>query len=180
MRIDKVTVKNFRNLAEIEVPLQSGTVLVGENRVGKSNFLHALRLVLDRTLPNSERHLQREDFWDGLSDGTPGWDPIVAGEEIEVSIDFSAFENEPEALTALAEALIEGDPMIARLTYRYAPRADPGDGNRPAYEWRVFGGGREDSHVPSDLRGYIWSHISRPFEMPRATSPVGAARTPSV
>src|SRR5438874_13655107 len=36
MRIDNVTVKNFRNLAKIEVPLQPGTVLVGENRVGKS------------------------------------------------------------------------------------------------------------------------------------------------
>ncbi len=37
MRLDKVTVKNFRNLAEIGVPLQRGTVLVGENRVGKSS-----------------------------------------------------------------------------------------------------------------------------------------------
>jgi putative ATP-dependent endonuclease of the OLD family len=156
MRIDKVTVKNFRNLADIEVPLQPGTVLVGENRVGKSNFVHALRLVLDPTLPNSERYLRREDFWDGLSDGTPGWDPMVAGEEIEVSVNFSDFDDEPEALTALCEALIEGDPMVARLTYRYAPRADGGDEKRPVYEWRIFGGDREDSHVPSDLRGYIW------------------------
>ena len=46
--------------------------------------------------------------------------------------------------------------MVARLTYRYAPRADGGDGKRPLYEWRIFGGDREDSHVPSDLRGYIW------------------------
>jgi putative ATP-dependent endonuclease of OLD family len=75
MRIDKVTVKNFRNLADVDVPLQRGTVIVGENRVGKSNFIHALRLVLDPTLPNSERYLRREDFWDGLSDGSPGWDP---------------------------------------------------------------------------------------------------------
>lgn len=156
MRIDQVTVKNFRNLAEIEVPLQPGTVLVGENRVGKSNFIHALRLVLDPTLPNSERYLRREDFWDGLSDGTSGWDPMVAAEEIEVSIDFSDFENEPAALTALSEALIEGDPMVARLTYRYAPRADTGDGDRPAYEWRIFGGDREDSSISSDLRGYVW------------------------
>ncbi len=156
MRIDKVTVKNFRNLADIEVPLQPGTVLVGENRVGKSNFIHALRLILDPTLPNSERYLRREDFWDGLSDGSAGWDPMVAGEEIEVSVNFSDFEDEAEALTALSDALIEGDPMVAQLTYRYAPRADGGDGSRPVYEWRIFGGGREESYVPSDLRGYIW------------------------
>lgn len=156
MRIDRVTVKNFRNLAEIQVPLQPGTVLVGENRVGKSNFIHAVRLVLDPTLPNSERYLRREDFWDGLSDGTPGWDPMVSGEEIEVSVEFSDFEDEAEALTALCEALIEGEPMVARLTYRYAPRADNRDGKRAVYDWRIFGGDREDSHVPSDLRGYIW------------------------
>src|SRR5207253_2014689 len=118
---------------------------VGENRVGKSNFIHALRLVLDPTLPNSERYLRREDFWDGLSDGTPGWDPMVAGEQIEVSIDFSDFDDEPEALTALSEALIEGEPMTARLTYRYSPRANTGDTDRPIYEWRIFGRGREES-----------------------------------
>src|SRR5581483_2278472 len=156
MRLSRVTIKNFRNLAEIEVPIQPGTVLVGENRVGKSNFIHALRLVLDPSLPNNERYLRREDFWDGLSDGSPNWDPMAAGEEIEVSVEFSTFEDEPEALTALAEALIEGNPMVARLTYRYAPRAETGDGKRPAYAWRIFGGDREDSHVPSDLRGYIW------------------------
>src|SRR5436190_1938239 len=114
MRINKVTIKNFRNLADLEIPLQPGTVIVGENRVGKSNFIHALRLVLDPTLPNSERYLRREDFWDGLSDGTTGWDPMVAGEEIEVSVDFSNFEDEAAALTALSDALIEGDPMVAR------------------------------------------------------------------
>jgi putative ATP-dependent endonuclease of OLD family len=156
MRIDKVTVKNFRNLAEVEVPLQPGTVIVGENRVGKSNFIHALRLLLDPTLPNSERYLRREDFWDGLSDGTPGWDPMTAGEEIEVSVDFSDFEDEAEALTALSDALIEGDPMVARFTYRYSARADGGDGSRPVYEWRIFGGDREDTPVPTDLRRYIW------------------------
>jgi putative ATP-dependent endonuclease of OLD family len=156
MRIDKVTVKNFRNLAGVEVPLQLGTVIVGENRVGKSNFIHALRLVLDPTLPNSERYLRREDFWDGLSDGTSSWDPMAANEEIEVSVYFSDFEKEAEALTALAEALIEGEPMVARFTYRYFPRNGGEEGAPPVYEWRIFGGDREDSPVPTDLRRYIW------------------------
>lgn len=157
MRIDRVTIKNFRNLAQVEVPLRPGTVIVGENRVGKSNFIHALRLVLDPTLPNSERYLRREDFWDGLSDGTPGWDPMLEEEEIEVSVDFSDFEDEAEALTALSEALIEEEPMVARLTYRYFPRDGGTDeGERPIYEWRIFGGDREDAPVPTDLRRYIW------------------------
>jgi putative ATP-dependent endonuclease of OLD family len=157
VRIDKVTIRNFRNLAGVEVPLRPGTVIVGENRVGKSNFIHAIRLVLDPTLANSERYLRREDFWDGLSDGTPGWDPMVAEEEIEISVDFSDFEDEAEALTALSEALIEEEPMVARLTYRYFPRDGGGEeGERPVYEWRIYGGEREDAPVPTDLRRYIW------------------------
>ena len=139
MRVNKVTVKNFRNLAEIEVPLRAGTVIVGENRAGKSNFIHALRLVLDPTLPNNERYLRREDFWDGLSDGTPGWDPMVTGEEIEEAVYFSDFDAEGEALTALSDALIEAEPVTARFTYHYFPRDDGGDGDRPVYEWRIYG-----------------------------------------
>lgn len=157
MRVDKVTVKNFRNLAAAEVPLQPGTVIVGENRVGKSNFVHAVRLVLDPTLPNSERYLRREDFWDGLSDGTPGWDPMAAGEEIEVAVYFSDFEEEAEALTALSDALIEAEPMTARFTYHYFPRDDGAtEGGRTNYEWRIYGGDRRDTPVPTDLRRYIW------------------------
>jgi putative ATP-dependent endonuclease of OLD family len=156
VRITKVAIKNFRNLADVEVPLQPGTVIVGENRVGKTNFIHALRLVLDPTLANNERYLRREDFWDGLTDGSSGWDPMVEGKEILIAVEFSDFEDEPEALTALAETLIEGDPMLARLSYRYFPRDDAEEGKRPKYEWRIFGGDREDSQVPSDLRRYIW------------------------
>jgi putative ATP-dependent endonuclease of OLD family len=156
MRIDKVTVKNFRNLADVEVPLQPGTVIVGENRVGKSNFIHALRLVLDPTLPNSERYLRREDFWEGLSDGSPGWDPMAVGEEIEVSVYFSDFDNQAEAMTAVSDALIEAEPMVARFTYRYFPRDNGAEGSRPVYEWRIYGGDREDASVPTDLRRYIW------------------------
>ena len=156
MRINKVTIENFRNLAEVEVPLRPGTVIVGENRAGKTNFIHALRLVLDPTLPNSDRYLRREDFWDGLSDGSPDWDPMANGETIEIAVEFSEFENEPEALCALADALIEGEPMVARLTYRYFPRAEQPESGRAAYDWRIFGGDREDISVPGDLRRYIW------------------------
>ena len=50
MRVTRMSVKNFRNLPSVSVPLSSGTVIVGENAVGKSNLMYALRLVLDPTL----------------------------------------------------------------------------------------------------------------------------------
>jgi putative ATP-dependent endonuclease of OLD family len=52
MKIRKVTILNFRNLKDISIYPTKTTVIVGENNAGKSNFIHALRLVLD---PQAER-----------------------------------------------------------------------------------------------------------------------------
>lgn len=45
--ITRVQIKNFRNLADVDVHLGPLTVLVGRNGAGKSNFLDALRFVRD-------------------------------------------------------------------------------------------------------------------------------------
>ena len=45
--ITRVQVKNFRNLADVDVHLSPLTVLVGRNGAGKSTFLDALRFVRD-------------------------------------------------------------------------------------------------------------------------------------
>ena len=37
-------------------------VIVGENKIGKSNLLFALQLILDPALPDSDRSLREEDF----------------------------------------------------------------------------------------------------------------------
>lgn len=63
MYISKVRIRNFK---DTEVDLGKQMVIVGENKIGKSNFLYALRLVLDPTLSESSRLLQPSDFWDGL------------------------------------------------------------------------------------------------------------------
>lgn len=46
-RVRKVTLKNYRSIAECSVPLGNLNFLVGPNGSGKSNFLDALRLVTD-------------------------------------------------------------------------------------------------------------------------------------
>ena len=155
MQLERLTIKNFRNLADVNIPLKPGTVLVGENRSGKSNLVHALRLVLDPTLPNAERQLRREDFWDGLSDGSEDWDPFAARCEIVIAVEFGGIDEDAEALSALGQSLIEGEPMRARLTYRFAPRdAEVPEGEIPRYEWRITGGNSDDQ-VRGDLRGRV-------------------------
>lgn len=157
MHIDRLQVKNFRNLANVDLELLPGTVIVGENRAGKSNLIHALRLILDTSLSYADRQLGREDFWDGLSDGTEDWDPMTAGKVIEASIDIVDFEDDPAIVTALGDALIKEDPLRARLSYRFAP-VDIGEeltSGRPKYRGQIFGGDQQDRPISSELRSYL-------------------------
>ena len=52
MRLRRIAIRNFRNLRDVTITATNPTVIVGENNVGKSNFLYALRLLFD---VNAER-----------------------------------------------------------------------------------------------------------------------------
>ena len=42
--------KNFRNFEQINIELKDKNIILGMNDVGKSNLLHALRLVFDKKI----------------------------------------------------------------------------------------------------------------------------------
>jgi hypothetical protein len=50
VELARIPIQNFRNFATLDISLAGNVVVVGENRVGWSNLLHALRLLLDPTL----------------------------------------------------------------------------------------------------------------------------------
>lgn len=100
MRLSRVTLKNFRNFNLLDVQLGQHAVVLGENKIGKTNLLFALRLILDPTLPDSARRLRLDDFWDGLAR------PLSATDAIEISVEFREFDNSPLLLAALADHLI--------------------------------------------------------------------------
>lgn len=147
MRISKLTIKNFRNFQSLEVGLADHAVIVGPNGVGKSNLLHALRLVLDPSLPDSLRQLRREDFWDGCPR------PLKKGERIEVSIELSDLDGNDDVLASLGDHLVETDPKLARLTYvfRAKPKAKV-PLTADDFEWFVFGGDDEENRVSHEVR----------------------------
>jgi len=148
MRISRIQIENFRNFSRIDVNLGVHAVIMGENRIGKSNLLHALRLVLDPSLPDSMRKLREEDFWDGLQR------PLGRDDRITVSVELTDFEDDNNQLAILAEHLVQPEPMIARLTYSWQPL--PGLENAPKkqanYEFSVYGGGRPENRISHDLR----------------------------
>lgn len=55
MRLARLSIRNFRNFEAVDIPLGGNVVLLGENRVGKSNLLLAIRLVLDDRLQEASR-----------------------------------------------------------------------------------------------------------------------------
>jgi putative ATP-dependent endonuclease of the OLD family len=115
MRLSRIVIKNFRNFKSLDVKLGEHAVVLGENKVGKTNLLFALRLILDPSLPDSARRLRFEDFWDGLER------PLSKDDEIEVSLEFRDFEKSENLLAVLADHLVEPDPMVARITYLFRP-----------------------------------------------------------
>jgi putative ATP-dependent endonuclease of OLD family len=151
VRLSRIVIKNFRNFRSLDVRLGQHAVVLGENKVGKTNLLFALRLILDPSLPDSARRLRLDDFWDGLER------PLKADDVVEVSIEFSGFEELEELLAVLADHLVQPEPMVARITYRYQPVAglDREPRSEADYEFIIFGGGRPDNTVGYELRRWM-------------------------
>lgn len=148
MRISRIYIENFRNFAKLDVGLGEHAVVVGENKIGKSNLLFALRLVLDPSLPDSARKLREEDFWDGLER------PLGPDQRIAISVDLMDFEDNENQLAILAEHLVEPEPMIARLTYVWQPLPglEYGPKKDADYEFFVYGGDRPENRLSYEVR----------------------------
>ncbi|MDQ3745400.1 MAG: AAA family ATPase [Acidobacteriota bacterium] len=151
MRIKRVELHNFRNFKDCAFELRGHAVIVGENKIGKSNLIHALRLIFDPRLPDSERQLRLEDFHDGLSR------PLGPDDIISISVDLTDFEDSKDAVSVLGDYVVEPDPMVSRLTYLYRPR--PNLGREPQkeedYEFLIYGGTNPDRRVGHDVRQQI-------------------------
>lgn len=147
MIISRIYIEKFRNFQLLDFPVSGNVVVVGENRVGKSNLFYALRLLLDSTLPDSARQLGLSDFWDGL--GIP-----EADARVKIFVEITEFENDLDVLSLLTDYRLGGDAHTVRLTYEFRPKANLG--GPPAkdedYEFVCYGGEDEARRFGHDLR----------------------------
>lgn len=150
MNISRIKIENFRNFSDFDVALNGNIVVVGENRVGKSNLLYALQLLFDPSLPDSARQLNLADFWDGLED-------IAPEDAITIMVEIVDFESDLDLLAVLTDFRIDGDPQTVRLTYEFRPK--PSLENEPTseddYEFICYGGESETKRFGHDLRRRI-------------------------
>lgn len=151
MRISRVQIRNFRNFESLDLVIGEHAVVLGENKVGKTNFLFALRLLLDPSLPDTQRKLRLEDFWDGLER------PLSPEDAIEISLELVGFERSDNLLAVLADHLVSHDPMTAKVTYIFRPLSGLKDGPRSEsdYEFLIYGGNRPDNVTGYELRKWM-------------------------
>lgn len=162
LHISRVEIVNYRNFRHLVLdPFPERAVIVGENGVGKSNFLRALRLVLDPSLPDSLRMLEPEDLWAGVDDRQSA--------EIVVDVELQGFDDDVNAAVVLDACITRNNPRVAKLTYRWraieteeaqsdSSEASPDSATRNEseipisrpqmrYRWTVYGGGDEANDV---------------------------------
>ncbi len=129
MYISRVYIKNYRNfeMFDLFIPDGSPLTLIGGNNSGKTNFLQAIRLVLDSSVAPWEKRLTERDFcW---SKGDECW---KSGEHIVITITFSnvtAKEEIQSLLHSIAPKYDEesdissqsDDSLEANISFVFAP-----------------------------------------------------------
>lgn len=89
MYISKLSVRNYRNFRNVSLDfLQGVNTIIGENGSGKTNILHALRLLIDETLPRNIKFYE-SDFNRSIGDWKGHW--------IIIQIEFSELDPSEEA-----------------------------------------------------------------------------------
>jgi len=146
--ISKVRIKNYRNFLDVEVDLSQKQVVIGENNVGKTNFLRAIQLVLDRNFSDSDRHLQESDFHDSLEA------PMENGEQIQITIQVQGYAHSRKLRAQFTDAVVSSIPPTLEFTYKYFPVVDE-DEKILRYEYKIFKGTNEQNPFTAGDRNYI-------------------------
>jgi putative ATP-dependent endonuclease of OLD family len=140
MWISRIEIKNFRNLVDVDIKTWNHIIVIGENRSGKSNFVHALRLLLDPALPNASRHLSSDDFPDSIDS------PFQKGVVCSIAVEFSGFADNDRLAAVLGDYVSTPFPPTARIEYSFGPREDLPHPPKSAsdYDWKISGGDPAD------------------------------------
>lgn len=147
--ISRVKIKNYRNFRDVDVQLGHKQIIIGENNVGKTNFLKALQLILDPALSDEDRMLEESDFNDTLVN------PMENKEEIVIEIYIENCLNNKTILTVFQDATVkdENGKEVLKLTYRFFPYID--DAGNIEYQYNIFKGNDETKKFGAYDRKYL-------------------------
>lgn len=146
--LSRVKINNFRNFKSVDVELSHKQVIIGENNVGKTNFLRALQLILDPGLSDNDRRLDESDFHDSLED------PMGNGDVIEIAIEVRGYENIQQLKAKMVDAVISDSPPTLRITYHFEPVKDENK-EITGYEFSLFKGESSDNRFTHQDRSLL-------------------------
>ncbi|OLO39983.1 hypothetical protein BTA37_08920 [Priestia megaterium] len=63
MYISEVKLRGFRNFRDATINFNERTLVIGQNDIGKSNLIYALRILLDKSIPESDLEPKESDFY---------------------------------------------------------------------------------------------------------------------
>lgn len=147
--ISRVVIKNFRNFMDVDVKLGHKQVIIGENNIGKTNFLRALQLILDPTLSDEDRMLQETDFNEQIKN------PMENKKEILIQIYIDNYVENKTILTVFQDATVCSDDgkELLLLTYRFYPYTD--ENGNVEYQYNIYKANDETRKFGSYERKYL-------------------------
>ncbi|MDP3680064.1 MAG: AAA family ATPase [Flavobacterium sp.] len=146
--ISRVKIINYRNFLDTDVQLDHKQVVIGENNIGKTNFLRAIQLILDRDFSDSDRQLTESDFHDSIDA------PMINGEVIEITLEIKGYEHNKKLVAQFEDAIISVTPPTLQFKYKFFPVYDDKE-NILYYTYEIHKGKNEDVRFTYEDRSYI-------------------------
>lgn len=108
MKLREITVKNFRCLVDVTIPVDDTTILVGENNSGKTAVLDALKIALPRNQSGRGTPFDEYDYYISKAGDSPQTsDGIV----IELWFREDKPDEWPNSLVQALSEIIQTDPL---------------------------------------------------------------------
>jgi len=101
-----VHLEGFRNFSNSNINFNKNTLIIGANDVGKSNLLHALRILLDKSLSEVDIEPSELDFH---------INPTGVSDEISITVKFSDI-TEDAVISVLKGSVSENNETFLRYT----------------------------------------------------------------
>ena len=111
MLLTQIDIKYFRGIEELSLPLDNLFVLIGDNNVGKSTILDALRLCLTRSLTRRGTVFEEYDYHLESSKAEPS-----TSQPIEITLTFAESQEAewPDEISQLLPDAEQVDEMDLR------------------------------------------------------------------
>ncbi|MBC2703730.1 AAA family ATPase [Desulfobacula sp.] len=130
MHIEKLIIKNYRNFKNLEVELKPFTLIIGENNIGKTNFLNALGLIFSQDITFfKKRNLEIDDInyqaienfkKELINDKIPISDIEIPS--VEVIAELVGFNEDQESV--VADWAINKKLDRVKITYLFHPKVE--------------------------------------------------------